>query len=125
MKEWDMGAVLSWYAGFDVALYAGWRPLRCPFHNEKHASASACLTGFKCHVCDIYGDAISVIQRREQVDFSGALALYERITGDRVGRVSKPTTRKSWGVPPFGESDHPKNDGGFQARVREKPDFWT
>lgn len=49
-------------------LSSGWTPCRCPFHEDKRASASVNLTtgGFRCHGCGAKGDLV---------------AFHERITG--------------------------------------------
>ena len=124
MGEWDMHAVLAHY-GLDVLLTSSWRPVLCPFHDDHERSAGACLGGFKCLACGVTGDGIKVIMEVERCDFSSALGKYEAITGDRGGRVSKPVTRKSWGIPPFGARDNAENDGGFSTGVRQQPDLWT
>jgi hypothetical protein len=40
-----------------------WRPVLCPFHNDKHPSASAStkIGGFCCHACGVKGDAWQLI----------------------------------------------------------------
>jgi DNA primase len=40
-----------------------WRPVLCPFHDDKHPSASASteVGGFACHACGIKGDSWSLI----------------------------------------------------------------
>lgn len=53
----------------------GWAACRCPFHNDKNASASANLRtgGFRCHACGERGDLIAVHQRLTGLPFKGAV----------------------------------------------------
>jgi DNA primase len=48
---------------------SGWRSVRCPFHEDKNASASAniVLGGFVCYACDVRGDVWSLIMRFENI----------------------------------------------------------
>jgi DNA primase len=115
-----MEKVLAYY-GLDARLSDGWTPVKCPFHDDSTASASASTTGFRCHTCGVKGDGIALIMERENIEFGGAVERYESITGDSVHRVSQSVQRKSWGIPPFGEKDRPLSDRGFKARVRRKP----
>jgi DNA primase len=51
-------------AGDEYRLGAGWRSVRCPFHNDKLASAAVNSEAgrFKCHGCDVSGDIIDLAQ---------------------------------------------------------------
>ena len=46
-------------------LASGWAQCRCPFHEDKHASASVNLStgGFRCHGCGVKGDLVTFHQR--------------------------------------------------------------
>lgn len=54
---------------------SGWAACRCPFHNDKHASASVNLTtgAFRCHGCDAKGDMVSFHQRITGSNFKEAV----------------------------------------------------
>lgn len=54
---------------------SGWRPVRCPFHDDRNASAGVNLdkNAFACHACGMKGDAISLIKKREGLDFNDAI----------------------------------------------------
>ena len=125
-REWDMEAILRHY-GVDVQLGTMFRKVHCvsPDHSDSHASAGASVVGYRCHTCGLSGDGIKLIMEVEHVDFAGAVALYEDWTGDSHHRVSKPVTRKSWGVDPFESRDQSTNDSSFQAGVRRQPDLWS
>lgn len=53
----------------------GWASCRCPFHDDKHASASAnlCTGGFRCHGCDAKGDLVAFHQRITGSSFKEAV----------------------------------------------------
>lgn len=38
----------------------GWAPIKCPFHDDQHASASVSRKAFKCHSCDAKGDVFAL-----------------------------------------------------------------
>lgn len=69
----------------------GWRPVKCPFHDDRNASASVNLNlgGFRCHACGIHGDAIKLIQEREGLGFKDAVSKLEEISGESVPGVSR------------------------------------
>ena len=73
----------------------GWRPVKCPFHEDRTASASVNLNlgGFRCHACGIHGDAIKLIQEREGLSFRDAVAFMETVLGESVPGVSRSATR--------------------------------
>jgi hypothetical protein len=52
-----------------------WLPMKCPFHEDTHASAGVNLYSlrFKCHACDARGDAIDLVMREECLNFKEAL----------------------------------------------------
>jgi DNA primase len=86
----DIAAVLEHY-GADVSRVStvGWRPVRCPFHDDRNASASVNLNlgGFRCHACDVKGDAVSLIKQREGLDYRGAVAFAQEVLGKSVTGV--------------------------------------
>jgi DNA primase len=61
--------------GFDAAGVealggrSGWRSVRCPFHDDTNASASANVSvgAFACHACGVQGDSWSLIMRFENI----------------------------------------------------------
>lgn len=70
--------------GFDGLVdYGGWRPVRCVFHGDRRASASYNPDEglFRCHVCDIGGDAFAVIMHQEGTGFIEAKRRVTEITG--------------------------------------------
>ena len=57
------------------ANHAGWQTVRCPFHDDKHASLSVNLEhgGFRCHACGAKGgDILAFHMRRHDLGFKAA-----------------------------------------------------
>lgn len=72
--------VLSFY-GQDQIRFAGrWEAVRCPFHDDGHASASYndVIGQFYCHACGVHGDIFDLIQSEEGIGFPEAVAFIER-----------------------------------------------
>jgi DNA primase len=98
MTELSIAVVLEHY-GADLSRVreTGWRPLRCPFHDDRTASASVNLAknAFACHACAVKGDSIGLIKHQEGLDYKGALQFIQEVLGQSVGDVRRPaTTRK-------------------------------
>lgn len=75
----DMEAVLLHYGADTVPNGNGWRPMRCPFHDDRNASASTNGEAFTCHACGVHGDSLAVIMNREQCSFKDALQVAESL----------------------------------------------
>ncbi len=61
-------AVYLEYVGATVpAVGYGWRKIKCPFHEDGHASAGINFDEqrFKCHGCGVGGDGYDLIMHRE------------------------------------------------------------
>jgi DNA primase len=88
--------VLEHY-GADVSRVreTGWRPIRCPFHDDRVSSASVNLenNAFCCHACDARGDAIGVIRRAEHMDYRSAVEWATNVLGASVSNVRESTER--------------------------------
>lgn len=69
-------AVLEHYGADVVPDGHGWRAMRCPFHDDRNASASVNVEEgvFTCHACGTGGDSLSVIGLVEGVPFLLAVA---------------------------------------------------
>lgn len=48
----------------------GWRKMRCPFHDDREASAAVNVDAgaFTCHACGVRGDGYSLIRHHLGVD---------------------------------------------------------
>jgi DNA primase len=69
----------------------GWRSIKCPFHDDKHASARVNLDkdAFACLACGVKGDTISLIKEREGLDYHAAVRYAEEISGQVVPGVRR------------------------------------
>lgn len=91
----SIAAVLSQH-GVDVAERTGWRPVRCPYHDDSTASASVNtdIGRFNCHACGVKGDVYDLLMYRERITFREALVLGDRLEADpnatdhKTGRVA-------------------------------------
>jgi hypothetical protein len=122
----EMESVLLHY-GRDVNLSQYWKTIRCPFHSngfERNPSARATTSAFTCNSCDAKGDCYGLIMKVEDCDFLSAKQILEAIVGRSFGDVSKPATRKSWGVAPFSEGSGAGDDRELPTGVRGFPDLW-
>lgn len=62
----------------------GWKPTRCPFHDDSNASASyvaGMRQAFKCHACTAVGNAVTLIAQQLGLSTVEAIAEAERLTG--------------------------------------------
>ena len=68
----------------------GWKVMRCPFHDDRAASASynPDLERFRCHGCGIAGDGYDLLMEVERCDFATAR---NRAT-ELCGAASRPLT---------------------------------
>jgi DNA primase len=65
----------------------GWRKIKCPFHQDSHASAGVNFDEqrFKCHGCGVGGDVYDLIMEKEGGTYIEAIKFAESIslTGNR------------------------------------------
>ena len=75
----------------------GWCPVKCPFHEDRSASASVNLDrgGFRCHACGVHGDALKLIMEQEGIGYLEALTFAESVLGESVEDVRRPATRET------------------------------
>lgn len=75
--------ILAHYGATKVPSGRGWRSMRCPFHSDRHASATVNneANAFNCFTCDIKGDIFKVVMIQEGVDFLEAKSRIQSITG--------------------------------------------
>lgn len=74
---------------FDFTRTSGEVPVKCVLHGDSHASATVNLdTGlFYCHVCNLGGDAITLIMQAEGLNYVDAKRRAETIVTDGGGEV--------------------------------------
>lgn len=58
-----------------------WEKAHCPFHKDSKASASVNWgkSRFRCHACDISGDAIDLVMEQENLQFREAMEWIEAL----------------------------------------------
>lgn len=95
----DITTILEYY-GAVVPTRGGWAKLKCPFHDDSHASAAVNLRDniFKCHGCQYKGDAYAIIMLKEGVGFREAITLAKGIF-DQSGKVLPQRPARSGGIP--------------------------
>jgi DNA primase len=91
-------AILEHY-GAKVPTRRGWFSMKCPFHDDSHASASANSdeNAFCCFACQMKGDGYAIIMSKEGVQFSEAINIAKGILDSR-GEVLPQRTARSGGI---------------------------
>ena len=94
----DITAVLEYY-GAPVPTRSGWAKMKCPFHDDSHASSAVHLADnvFKCHACQYKGDAYAIIMQKEGVEFREAITIAEGIL-NQSGKVLPRRTGRGGGI---------------------------
>ena len=84
----DIVAVLKHY-GANITRASGQVNVKCPFHNDSHASASFNTRQniFNCFACGMQGNSIQIIAKREGCDIREAKSIAEGITGESNEQV--------------------------------------
>ena len=86
--------VLMFYGATKVPTGRGWRSMKCPFHNDRNASATVNneVNAFTCFACSIKGDVYKIIMEQEGVTFNEAKSRAEEIAG--TDSIKVPTAHK-------------------------------
>ena len=84
----DIVAVLRHY-GANLNRTTGQVNVKCPFHNDSHASASFNTREniFNCFACGMQGNSIQIIAKKEGCDIREAKSIAEGITGESSQQV--------------------------------------
>ena len=84
----DIVAVLKHY-GANITRASGQVNIKCPFHNDSHASASFNTRQniFNCFACGMQGNSIQIIAKQERCDIREAKSIAEGITGQSNDQV--------------------------------------
>ena len=79
----DIVSVLEHY-GATVRRTTGQVIVKCPFHNDTHASASFNTREniFNCFACGMSGNSLQIIAKQEGVNIREAKSIAEGITGE-------------------------------------------
>ncbi len=109
----SISAILEHY-GATVPTRRGWFSMKCPFHNDSHASASATTddNAFCCFACQMKGDGYSIIMQKEGVEFREAITIAEGILNAR-GEVLPQRSARGRGI--SRRTRH--NNGGSDTRT--------
>ena len=115
----SISTILEYY-GATVPKRRGWFGMKCPFHEDSHASASANtdVNAFCCFACQYKGDGYAIIMAKEGVEFREAINIAKGILdargevlpqrATRGGRISR-RTRNNFGA---------STEGSFGRRTR-------
>ena len=84
----DIVLVLRHY-GATIMRDSGQVNVKCPFHNDSHASASFNTREniFNCFACGMNGNSIQIIAKQERCDIREAKSIAEGITGQSNTQV--------------------------------------
>lgn len=100
--ELTMAQVLAYY-GADTSRVrpTGWVTIKCPFHNDRHASARVSLSkeGFACQACGVKGSPVTLIMDREHLEYREACDFAANVLGashSHVRRSDEKPKRKRW-----------------------------
>lgn len=109
----NITAILEHY-GATVPTRGGWAKMKCPFHNDSHASAAVNLQDnlFKCHGCQYKGSGYKIIMDKEGVSFREAISIAEGIL-NQSGQVLPRRTGRGGRI--SGRSGH--NNGTSDSRT--------
>lgn len=90
--------VLEHYGAENLPETLRWRPVRCPFHDERNASASYIASddgqAFNCHACGVRGDAISLVRQQEGLEYLEALEFLAGIVGQELDTGGPPPPKR-------------------------------
>ena len=98
MNELTIDTVLVHYGARDIPAGIGWRPMKGPFHDDKHASASVNhdeAGAFKCHTCGIQGPPLKIIEQREHLSREAACEFSGKILGASVQELPRANGRRT------------------------------
>jgi CHC2 zinc finger len=125
--------VLEHYDSFNPPLGPRWENMKCPFHDDRNASARSNGSGFICMACGVKGGPIQLIMEREDIDYPSAIEFYEGVTGEQCHVLQQAVTYKR--RRPFSEDlsesprDYERNGGllslrsGKRSASRKRPRF--
>lgn len=96
MEKHSIKTIIEHYNGRNIPERYGWQKIKCPFHDDSHASATVNIleNAFNCFGCGVKGDTYSVIMTVEGVGFREAYTFAERVTGKSGDTLSKNSTSR-------------------------------
>lgn len=81
-EKHDIADYLQYVGASVPARGYGWRKIKCPFHEDSHASAGVNFeeNKFKCHGCGVAGDTYDLIIYKEGGNYHEAVKFAEAIS---------------------------------------------
>ena len=119
MEKPDISVILEYY-GARVPTRRGWFSMKCPFHDDRHNSASATRdeNAFYCFACQVKGDGYAIIMAKEGVGFNEAIDIAKRIF-DESGKVLPQRVARGSGLSRrTRNNDGSSNESGLGRRLR-------
>ena len=97
MDQHSIAAYLEYLGASVPVIGHGWRKIKCPFHDDGHASAGINFEEqrFKCHGCGVGGDVYDLIMYKEGGNYREAVQFAEAISPAGNTRVHKKHTHGS------------------------------
>jgi len=94
MDKHSIAAYLEYLGASVPTVGHGWRKIKCPFHDDGHASAGINFDDqrFKCHGCGVGGDVYDLIMYKEGGNYREAVQFAEAISPTGNTRVYKKHT---------------------------------
>lgn len=92
-------AILEHYGSRPVSKRHGWFSIKCPFHDDRHASATVNVDEnvFCCFACQIKGDGFAIIMQKEGVKFREAIDIAKRVL-ESSGQVLRQRSSRGGGL---------------------------
>jgi DNA primase len=97
MDKHSIADYLQYIGATLPAVGYGWRKIKCPFHDDGHASAGINFDDnrFKCHGCGVGGDVYDLIMYKEGGNYREAVKFAEAISLTGNTTVHKKHTTSS------------------------------
>ena len=97
MDKHSIAEYLQYIGATLPAVGYGWRKIKCPFHEDGHASAGINFdeNRFKCHGCGVGGDVYDLIMYKEGGNYSEAVKFATAISLTGNTTVHKKHTTSS------------------------------
>lgn len=89
--------ILESYGGVPAVEGLGWKPYRCPFHDDRDASGSVNTQKqvYNCHAADCpKGNAVQVLMQYERMDYASAVERAAEISGASDTYVRRESGRR-------------------------------
>ena len=114
LEKPDITLILEHFGATKIPTRRGWFSMKCPFHGDSHASATANRdeNAFCCFACQIKGDGFAIIMQREGVGFREAVSIAKRILESR-GEVLRERSGRGGGI-----SRRQRNQSGYSEEGR-------